>query len=61
MLIRFIAVWTHLSVGSVNGVEVFVESTVARNLVKDGSVVHLVLNVVVVELVNDCELLRSND
>ena len=31
--------------GSVDGVEVLVESTVASNHVKDGSVAHLVLNV----------------
>ena len=35
---------------SVDGVEVFVESTVAIYLVKDGVVAHLVLNVVVVKL-----------
>ena len=38
---QLFAVWTHLSVGSVDGVEVFVESTVASNHVKDGSVAHL--------------------
>ena len=44
-------------VGSVDGVEVFVES--AGNHVKDGSVAHLVLDVVVFELVNDRELIGS--
>ena len=39
--------------GSADGVEVFVESTVASNHVKDGSVAHLVLNGVVVKLAND--------
>ena len=39
--------------GSVNGVEVFVESTVASHHVKDGSVARLVLDVVAVELAND--------
>ena len=45
-----------LSLGSVDGVEVFVESTVASNLVKDGCVARLVLNVVVVELANNMNL-----
>ena len=59
----FFAVWTHLSVGPVDGVEVFVKSTVTSNHVKDGShsVAHLVLNVVGVKLANDRELIRSND
>ena len=35
---------------SVESVEMFVESTVASNHVKDGSVAHIVLNVVVVKL-----------
>ena len=55
--LRFFAVWTHLSVGSVDGVEVFVKSTVTSNQVKDGSVAHLVLTVVVVKLANDRELI----
>ena len=50
---RFFAVWTLLSVGSFDGVEVFVESIMASNHGKDGSVAHLVLGVVVVELAND--------
>ena len=56
----FFAVWTHLSVGSVDGVEVF---TVTSHHVKDGShsVAHLVLNVVVVKLAKDRELIRFND
>ena len=36
--------------GSADGVEVFVESTVASNHVKDGSVAHLVLKKHVVPL-----------
>ena len=47
--------------GSVDGVEVFVKSSVTSNNVKGGSVAHLVLNVVVVKLANDRELIRSND
>ena len=47
--------------GSVDGAKVFVDSTVASNHVEDGSVAHLVLNVVVVKLANDRELIRSND
>ena len=39
----------------------FVESTVAGNHVKDGSVARLVIDVVVVKLVNGRELIRSND
>ena len=39
---RFFSVETHLSTGSADGVEVFVESTVACNQVKDGSIAHLV-------------------
>ena len=58
---RFLAVQTHLSVGSVDVVKVFVESTVASNHVEDGSVAHLVLNVVAVKLANDQVLFRSND
>ena len=61
--LRFFAVRTHLDVGSVDGVEVFVKSTVTSNHVKDGShsVAHLVLNVVVVKLANDRELIKFND
>ena len=47
--------------GSVDGVKMFVESTVTGNQMKDGSVARLVLNVVVVKLTNDGELIRSND
>ena len=49
--------------GPVDGVEVFVKSTVTSNHVKDGShsVAHLVLNVVVVKLANDRELIKFND
>ena len=47
--------------GSVDGVEVIVESPVASNHVKDGSVAHLVLFAFVVKLANDRELIRSND
>ena len=39
----------------------FIGSTVTSDHVKDGSVVRFVLNVVVVELTNDGELIRSND
>ena len=46
--------------GSVDGLEVFVESTVASNHVKDGSVARLVFTVVAV-LANDRKLVRSND
>ena len=52
---------THLSAGSVDGVQVFVESTVASNHVKDGSVAHLVLVAVVVRLVDNRELIGSYD
>ena len=52
---------THLSVGSVDGVEVSVQSTVASNHVKDGSVAHLVLVAVVVRLVDNRELIGSYD
>ena len=58
---QFFAVWPHLSEGSVDGVKMFVESTVTGNQMKDGSVARLVLNVVVVKLTNDGELIRSND
>ena len=47
--------------GTIDVVEVFVESTVTSDHVKDGSVARFVLNVVVVELTNDGELIRSND
>ena len=47
--------------GSVDGVQMFIESTVTSDHVKDGSVARFVLNVVVVELTNDGELIRSND
>ena len=47
--------------GSIDGVKMFVESTVTSDHVKDGSVARFVLNVVVVELTNDGELIRSND
>ena len=43
---RFFAVGTHLSVGSADDVEVFVESTVACNHAEDGSEAHLVLELV---------------
>ena len=43
--------------GSVDGVKVLVESTMACNHVKDGFVAHLVLYVVVVKLTNDRELI----
>ena len=45
--------------GSIDGVKMFVESTVTSDHVKDGSVARFVLNVVVVELTNDGELIRS--
>ena len=47
--------------GSVDGVKMFVEFTVTSDHVKDGSVARFVLYVVVVELTNDGELIRSND
>ena len=47
--------------GSVDGVKMFVESTVTSDHVKDGSVARFVLNVVDVKLTNDEELMRSND
>ena len=47
--------------GSIDGVKMLVESTVTSDHVKDGSVARFVLNVVVVELTNDGELIRSND
>ena len=57
----FFAVGTHLSGLSVDGLEVFFESTVVSNHVKDGSVALLALEVVVVMLVNDRELIGSYD
>ena len=45
----------------VDVVEVFVESTVANNYVKDGAVAHLVLNAVFVELANNPEVTGSNE
>ena len=47
--------------GSVDGVKMFIESTVTSDHVKDGSVALFVLNVVVVELTNDREFIRTND
>ena len=47
--------------GSVDGVKMFVESTVTGNHMKDGSVARFVRNVVVVKLTNDGELIRFND
>ena len=47
--------------GSIDGVKMFVESTVTSNYVKDDSVAHLFLDVVVVKWANDRELIRSND
>ena len=47
--------------GSIDGVKMLVESTVTSDHVEDGSVARFVLNVVVVELTNDGELIRSND
>ena len=46
-LFRFLAVGTHLSAGSVDGVEVFFKSC---NHVEDDSVAHPVLDVNVLEL-----------
>ena len=46
-----------LSVGSADGVEVFVESTC--NHVEDGSVAHLVLDVVAVKSVDSRKLIGS--
>ena len=45
----FFAVWTQLSVRSVDGVKMFVESTVTGNHMKDGFVARFVLNEVVAE------------
>ena len=42
--------WTHLNVGSFDGVEVFIKSTVTSNHMKDGFLAHLVLNVVIIFL-----------
>ena len=47
--------------GSIDGVKMFVESTVTSDHVIDVSVARFVLNVVVVELTNDREFIRSND
>ena len=47
--------------GSVDGVKIFVESTVTSNHMKDGFVARFVLNLVVVKLAHDEELIRSND
>ena len=47
--------------GTIDVVEVFVESTVTSDHVKDGSVALFVLDVVVVELTNDGEFIRAND
>ena len=47
--------------GTIDVVEVFVESTVTSDHVKDGSVALFVLDVVVVELTNDGEFIRTND
>ena len=47
--------------GSIDGVKMLVESTVTSDHVEDGSVARFVLNVVVVELTNNGELIRSND
>ena len=43
---------TDLNAGSTDGVEVFVESTVTYNYVEDGSVAHLVLDIVALKLVD---------
>ena len=58
---RFFAVRAHLSVGSVDGVKMFVESTVTGDYMKDGSVARFVLDEVVVKLTDDGEVIRSND
>ena len=47
--------------GSIDGIKMFIESTVTSDHVKDGSVARFVLNVVVVELTNDGDFIRSND
>ena len=44
--------------GTIDGVKMFVESTVTSDHVKDGSVALFVLDVVVVELTNDGEFIR---
>ena len=50
-----------LSVGSVDGLKMFVESTVTGNHMNDGSVARFVFNEDVVKLTNDGELIRSSD
>ena len=45
--------------GSVDGIEMFDESTVACNHMEDVSVAHLVLDVVAVKLVNEQKLIGS--
>ena len=47
--------------GSVDGVKMFVESTVTGDYMKDGSVARFVLDEVVVKLTDDGEVIRSND
>ena len=58
--LRFSTVRKHLNEGCADGLEMLVESTMACNRVKDGSVARLVLDAVVVKLVNDQELIGSN-
>ena len=55
----FVAVETHLSGGSSDGVEMFVQSTVACFNVEDASVVHLVLDVVAVKMIDNRKLIGS--
>ena len=57
---RFFEVGTHLSAGSADGLELFVESIVACNHVGDGSVAHFVLDVVAVKLVDSRKLIGSH-
>ena len=45
--VRILAVGAHLSARSVDGVEVFIESTVAINHVEDDSVTNLLILVVI--------------
>ena len=53
--------WAHLSIGSVDVVEVFVETTVSCYHVQDRSVALPLLDIVVVELANDRGFIRSDD
>ena len=52
---------SHLIEGSVDGVEMFIESTEASNHVEDGSEAHLVLDAVAVKSVGNRKLIGSYD